>query len=164
MWVWCCFPGCQTSSTQIFLSKSTSLLSTVIDTKVTIFNCWFVPYHRYLYIPLGGSRSLKSAAFTSFMTFAIMGLWHGNYVRHYVWSLANWIGVVLETLVSVWAWSPKGLHYQVMWLKEAFSDSNIMILYNITNYSFLFIHTQQESLNHRLRKQFFCNTSNEGGG
>eukprot|EP00794_Sanderia_malayensis_P017012 gene17012-18725_t len=57
---------------------------------------------RYIYIPIGGSRSgLFRQILASFMCFAFVGYWHGGNERYFTWAITNWLGVTLEGIVTV---------------------------------------------------------------
>lgn len=59
---------------------------------------WF---RDYLYIPLGGNRTVKWKVFRNVLiTFMISGLWHGANWTFVVWGSLNGIAIILYTLIS----------------------------------------------------------------
>ena len=57
---------------------------------------------RYIYIPLGGSRSgVFRQIVASFFAFAFIWLWHGAHVHAIWWFIPNWIGVVVESMAGI---------------------------------------------------------------
>lgn len=57
---------------------------------------------RYIYIPLGGSRSgVFRQIVASFFAFAFIWLWHGAHVHTIWWFIPNWIGVVVESMAGI---------------------------------------------------------------
>lgn len=56
---------------------------------------------RYIYIPMGGSRSgIMRQILASFCCFAFIGFWHGGTERYVMWALTNWLGVSVEAFAS----------------------------------------------------------------
>lgn len=54
----------------------------------------------YLYIPLGGNKSTKLRQLASiFFSFTFIALWHGYSYSIIMWSLANCIILMTETLL-----------------------------------------------------------------
>ena len=52
---------------------------------------------RYIYIPLGGSQAgLFRTGLASLATFFFIGYWHGGGQRYLMWSLLNFVEVILE--------------------------------------------------------------------
>ena len=52
---------------------------------------------RYIYIPLGGSRSgIFRQMLASFCSFAFVGFWHGGTEKYIAWALTNWAGIAVE--------------------------------------------------------------------
>jgi D-alanyl-lipoteichoic acid acyltransferase DltB (MBOAT superfamily) len=59
---------------------------------------WF---RDYLYIPLGGSRVIKSRLFFNLLvTFLISGIWHGANWTFVIWGLLNGIYLIVEIVFS----------------------------------------------------------------
>lgn len=57
---------------------------------------------RYIYIPLGGSRTgVFRQIVASFSAFAFIWLWHGAHAHTVWWFIPNWIGVVVESMAGI---------------------------------------------------------------
>ncbi|XP_075386083.1 protein-cysteine N-palmitoyltransferase HHAT isoform X3 [Tenrec ecaudatus] len=55
---------------------------------------------RYVYIPVGGSQhGLLGTLFSTAMTFAFVGYWHGGSDDLWCWAALNWLGVTVENRV-----------------------------------------------------------------
>nr|XP_028580566.1 protein-cysteine N-palmitoyltransferase HHAT isoform X4 [Podarcis muralis] len=56
---------------------------------------------RYIYIPMGGSRSsILKMLFSTAITFAFVSYWHGGYSYLWSWAILNWLGVAAENGVK----------------------------------------------------------------
>ncbi|KAL5007983.1 hypothetical protein ScPMuIL_013564 [Solemya velum] len=72
---------------------------------------------RYIYIPLGGSRSgLLRQTLGSFCCFTYIFYWHGAAYNIFIWSLLNFIGITLENV---------GKHISKSSVMEKFQRENI---------------------------------------
>ncbi|XP_069624662.1 protein-cysteine N-palmitoyltransferase HHAT isoform X3 [Ranitomeya imitator] len=66
-----------------------------------IWRCFDVGLHRfllrYVYIPMGGSRSgLGGVLLSTASTFIFISYWHGGHEYLWYWAALNWIGIIAE--------------------------------------------------------------------
>ncbi|XP_021353486.1 protein-cysteine N-palmitoyltransferase HHAT-like [Mizuhopecten yessoensis] len=98
---------------------------------------------RYIYVPLGGSRSGMVRQFTgSVLCFTFVYYWHGSEYYAFLWTVFNFIGITLEALGGMLVQLPKikDIQVQIFYFlgkclrrKPGLRSPGIFPLYNLCN-------------------------------
>lgn len=54
--------------------------------------------YRYIYVPIRKSNGYFGKLFASFLCFTFVFIWHGIQMNIFIWTLLNFIGIVIEDI------------------------------------------------------------------
>jgi protein-cysteine N-palmitoyltransferase HHAT len=86
------------------------------------FNQWLV---RYLYVPLGGNRSLLSVV----ATIAFVAFWHDHTLNIVIWAFALVLFILPEILIKRYARQSLGNYFPLHWFKYLAALSSAIYIY-----------------------------------